>query len=303
MKNQNLATKIFQNYINNRDIRFFKRSIFYYLFYRALRKFFNKPLIVKIYDFYLFSDNKKTKASYSILQKCDFFDKAEINFIKEVSKKSSIFLIDCGSNFGFYSLFVCSLSNKNKVISIEASPDTFKEFKNNIDLNKFNNIKYFNKAVSYLDNAIVELKESEKDWESSIISSDYKVINSIKIDTITLDTVLREEILNEETLIIKIDVEGSDLDVLAGAKKVIQQYKPIIIIEFSRYITQNQRFNYDYLKAFLVQNEYEIYSNNGKILSVDDILSEINKLDKIHNTIGNYFLFKKENKSYKDYLR
>ena len=303
MKNQNLATKIFQNYINNRDIRFFKRNIFYYLFYRAVRQFFNKPLIVKIYDFYLFSDNKKTKASYSILQKCDFFDKAEINFIKEVSKKSSIFLIDCGSNFGFYSLFVCSLSNKNKVISIEASPDTFKEFKNNIDLNKFNNIKYFNKAVSHVDNAIVELKESEKDWESSIISSDYKVINSIKIDTITLDTVLREEILNEETLIIKIDVEGSDLDVLAGAKKVIQQYKPIIIIEFSRYITQNQRFNYDYLKAFLVQNEYEIYSNNGKILSVDDILSEINKLDKIHNTIGNYFLFKKENKSYKDYLR
>ena len=303
MKNQNLATKIFQNYINNRDIRFFKRNIFYYLFYRALRQFFNKPLIVKIYDFYLFSDNKKTKASYSILQKCDFFDKAEINFIKEVSKKSSIFLIDCGSNFGFYSLFVCSLSNKNKVISIEASPDTFKEFKNNIDLNKFNNIKYFNKAVSYVDNAIVELKESEKDWESSIISSDYKVINSIKIDTITLDTVLREEILNEETLIIKIDVEGSDLDVLAGAKKIIQQYKPIIIIEFSRYITQNQRFNYDYLKAFLVQNEYEIYNNNGKTLSVDDILSEINKLDKIHNTIGNYFLFKKENKSYKDYLR
>ena len=303
MKNQNLATKIFQNYINNRDIRFFKRNIFYYLFYRALRQFFNKPLIVKIYDFYLFSDNKKTKASYSILQKCDFFDKAEINFIKEVSKKSSIFLIDCGSNFGFYSLFDCSLSNKNKVISIEASPDTFKEFKNNIDLNKFNNIKYFNKAVSHVDNAIVELKESEKDWESSIISSDYKVINSIKIDTITLDTVLREEILNEETLIIKIDVEGSDLDVLAGAKKIIQQYKPIIIIEFSRYITQNQRFNYDYLKAFLVQNEYEIYNNNGKTLSVDDILSEINKLDKIHNTIGNYFLFKKENKSYKDYLR
>ena len=303
MKNQNLATKIFQNYINNRDIRFFKRSIFYYLFYRALRKFFNKPLIVKIYDFYLFSDNKKTKASYSILQKCDFFDKAEINFIKEVSKKSSIFLIDCGSNFGFYSLFVCSLSNKNKVISIEASPDTFKEFKNNIDLNKFNNIKYFNKAVSHVDNTIVDLKESERDWESSIISSDYKVINSVKIDTITLDTVLREEILNEETLIIKIDVEGGDLDVLAGAKKVIQQYKPIIIIEFSRYITQNQRFNYDYLKAFLVQNEYEIYNNNGKTLSVDDILSEINKLDKIHNTIGNYFLFKKENKSYKDYLR
>ena len=303
MKNQNLATKIFQNYINNRDIRFFKRNIFYYLFYRALRQFFNKPLIVKIYDFYLFSDNKKTKASYSILQKCDFFDKAEINFIKEVSKKSSIFLIDCGSNFGFYSLFVCSLSNKNKVISIEASPDTFKEFKNNIDLNKFNNIKYFNKAVSHVDNTIVDLKESERDWESSIISSDYKVINSIKIDTITLDTVLREEILNEETLIIKIDVEGSDLDVLAGAKKIIQQYKPIIIIEFSRYITQNQRFNYDYLKAFLIQNEYEIYSNNGKILSVDDILSEINKLDKIHNTIGNYFLFKKENKSYKDYLR
>ena len=48
---------------------------------------------------------------------------------------------------------------------------------------------------------------------------------------------------------------------------------------------------------------YEIANNNGKILSVDDILSEINKLEKIHNTVGNYFLFKKENKSYINFLR
>ena len=290
MKKLNIPTKIFQNYIKDKDIRTFKKNIFYFFFYRLLRNFFNHSLVVKIQNFYVLSSHKKNKASYSLIQKCDFFDVAEIQLIKRVSKTNQICFVDCGSNFGFYSLFVMSLSPNNRVISIEASAKTNQEFKENLLLNNFKNIKNINLAVSDKDNDIVELKESEKDWESSIIELDYNVKNSSKVKTIKIDTILSKENLDGKKLIFKIDVEGSDLNVLAGAEKSIKLFKPLIIIEFSKYILNNKEFDYNYLDTFLKVNDYKIYDNYGKNIKLYDILSRLDKLDKYHKTIGNYYL-------------
>ena len=290
MKKLNILTKIFQNYIKDKDIRTFKKNIFYFFFYRLLRNFFNHSLVVKIQNFYVLSSHKKNKASYSLIQKCDFFDVAEIQLIKRVSKTNQICFVDCGSNFGFYSLFVMSLSPNNRVISIEASAKTNQEFKENLLLNNFKNIKNINLAVSDKDNDIVELKESEKDWESSIIELDYNVKNLSKVKTIKIDTILSKENLDGKKLIFKIDVEGSDLNVLAGAEKSIKLFKPLIIIEFSKYILNNKEFDYDYLDTFLKVNDYKIYDNYGKNIKLYDILSRLDKLDKYHKTIGNYYL-------------
>ena len=286
----NIPTKIFQNYIKDKDIRTFKKNIFYFFFYRLLRNFFNHSLVVKIQNFYVLSSHKKNKASYSLIQKCDFFDVAEIQLIKRVSKTNQICFVDCGSNFGFYSLFVMSLSPNNRVISIEASAKTNQEFKENLLLNNFKNIKNINLAVSDKDNDIVELKESEKDWESSIIELDYNVKNLSKVKTIKIDTILSKENLDGKKLIFKIDVEGSDLNVLAGAEKSIKLFKPLIIIEFSKYILNNKEFDYNYLDTFLKVNDYKIYDNYGKNIKLYDILSRLDKLDKYHKTIGNYYL-------------
>ena len=290
MKKLNIPTKIFQNYIKDKDIRTFKKNIFYFFFYRLLRNFFNHSLVVKIQNFYVLSSHKKNKASYSLIQKCDFFDVAEIQLIKRVSKTNQICFVDCGSNFGFYSLFVMSLSPNNRVISIEASAKTNQEFKENLLLNNFKNIKNLNLAVSDKDNDIVELKESEKDWESSIIELDYNVKNLSKVKTIKIDTILSKENLDGKKLIFKIDVEGSDLNVLAGAEKSIKLFKPLIIIEFSKYILNNKEFDYNYLDTFLKVNDYKIYDNYGKNIKLYDILSRLDKLDKYHKTIGNYYL-------------
>ena len=86
-------------------------------------------------------------------------------------------LIDCGCNFGFYSFYTASLSRKNEVISIEASQNTLEEFKDNLKINDFDNIKILNKAVSDLDNQKIEFYESEKDWESSLLSPKFYIKN------------------------------------------------------------------------------------------------------------------------------
>jgi len=104
-------------------------------------------------------------------------------------KKYNGSFIDCGCNYGFYSFYVASLSNKNLVLSFEASEKTSKYFLKNIELNKFDNIKFFNKAVSDQDNIQVKFNESDNDWESSLshdefISSKEKTVKTVKLDSL-----------------------------------------------------------------------------------------------------------------------
>ena len=290
MSNQNLATKLFQKYIDKKDIRTFKGNIFYYFYYRFSRLFFNVPLKVKINNFNLYSNHRKNKTSYSLLQKCNFFDVSEINTIKKLNSYYELLLVDCGCNFGFYSFYTASLSKKNEIISIEASKSTLEEFNNNLKINNFNNIKVINKAVSNQNNKKMEFHESEKDWESSLLNSKFTIKQKNIVDSVTIDSVLENKNMDSRLLILKIDVEGADLNVLDGAKNTIEKSEPFIIIEFSKYIFRNEKFNYDYLLNFIKINNYQIYSKNGYKFSVEEILKLFKNLDKVHDTIGNYYL-------------
>ena len=294
MKNHNLITNLFQKFIDNKDIRKFKGKIFYYLFYRFSRLFFNRPLKIKIHSLNLYSDHKRNKTSHSLIQKCDFFDVSEINVLKRLNNFYKLHLIDCGSNFGFYSFFVASLSEENEVMSIEASSDTLGEFKKNLSINDFKNIKFLNKAVSDIDNKKIQFNESEKDWESSLVINKFDTKKEkSEVETITIDRILEGKNLDKKLLVLKIDVEGADFNVLEGAKTTIKKYKPFIIIEFSKYIFNNDKFNYHYLSDFLEYQNYQIFSKNGEKHSVNEILILLKKLDKSHETIGNYYLISK----------
>ena len=221
---------------------------------------------------------------------------SEINAIKKLNNYYRLFLIDCGCNFGFYSFYTASLSKENEIISIEASKNTLEEFNNNLSINNFSNIKVFNKAVSDQNDKKMEFNESEKDWESSLISSEFSIRQKNIVDSITIDSILENKNMDDRLLILKIDVEGADLNVLDGAKNIIKKSEPFIIIEFSKYIFKNEKFNYDYLSNFLKINDYQVYSKNGHKSSVEDILKLLKNLDKVHNTIGNYYLISNNRK-------
>ena len=137
MKKLNLITELFQSITKKRDIREYKKNIFYYIFFRLFRNFFNSNIEIKIENFKVIASYQKNKTSHALLKKCNFDDQSELMLIKKFSKNKKIFLLDCGCNYGFYSFFTASLSRQNSIISIEASPTTSEEFKKNLILNNF----------------------------------------------------------------------------------------------------------------------------------------------------------------------
>ena len=292
----NLITQFFQNFVISKDIRQFKKSIIYYIIFRIVRKKLISKIKIKIYNFYVWASNNKNQMSHSLLRKCDFEDTCEIDLINKVSDNFLICLFDCGSNFGFYSLYVASKNKNNKIVALEASPSTYLEMKKNITLNNYKSIKTNNLGVSNIEGANLDFFESEKDWESSISQSTFKKKSKISINTTTLDIITKKQNFDDYAVIIKLDVEGHEMNVIDGGLSLIKQYSPLIILEFSKFIGENKHYNYSYLKNFLIEYNYDIYNTKYEITSLETIISQIESLPKNMYGIGNKFLIKKGSK-------
>ena len=274
-----------------------KGNFYYYLLFRLCRKFLNNNIEIRIGGFKIFASNNKNKTSYFLLKKCSFGDDHELKTIKKFSKLNKIYLLDCGANYGFYSFYTGSLSAENQIIAFEASINTSKEFKANLALNDFKNIKIENLAVADKENEILNFNESIKDWESSLTNNNFIKSNSLQIKTTKIDYFLKNENLDGYHLFIKLDIEGNEFDAIKGSLDTIQKYSPLIIIEFSKYNLDNNRDNLNFLEFFLEKFDYSIYTTSSNKIKTEKIIDLLENLDDSHQTIGNYYLIKNASKT------
>ena len=293
MKINNIFNNLYQKILSIRDIRNFKNSFFYYIFFRSVRIFLHGMFKVRIYDFFVYASFDKNKMSNKLLRKCDFDDVNELEILKKISKNKKVFFLDCGANYGFYSLYMASLSKDNKIFSYEASPGTIEDFKNNIKLNNFNNIYCKNLAISDVFGIDVILSESSINWESSIVRDNFKNKKNVTIKTTTIDSELMNEDLKDYILAIKLDIEGNEFNALEGGNQNIDKNDPLIIIELSEYNFNNKYFNFNFFKNFLENKKYSVYNNKLERVKFLDLINNIKSLDGTNNkTIGNFFLIK-----------
>ena len=292
MEKQNFLSKVLQRYISNKDIRDFKGNFFYYIFYRAIRKFLKGNIKVQICNFFINASTNKNNMSNGLLNKCYFGDETILSVIKKISDQKKTFLLDCGSNYGFYSFYLASLSVGNQVLAFEASPKTLASFKANLDLNNFKNINFRNVAISEVFGKSIIFYESHNDWESSATHNKFKNNKIVKIETTTIDQELSKKDLSNFAVVIKLDIEGNEFNAIQGGKDTILKYEPLITIELSRYNFNNQNYNFDYFRKFLNDFKYKIYDDKLVLLNIETLIDRIGNLDQSHQTIGNYFLIK-----------
>jgi FkbM family methyltransferase len=292
MKKQNLFSRLLQKYLSNKDIRSFKGNFFYYIFYRIIRKFLSGNIKVKICNFFINASTNKKNMSNGLLNKCYFGDEAILAIIKKISDQKKIFLLDCGSNYGFYSFYVASLSSHNQVLAFEASPKTFNTFKENLELNNFKNISYRNLAIDEISGKSISFYESLNDWESSATHNNFNNNKITIVETTTIDKELSNKNLSNFSVIIKLDIEGNEFNAIQGGVDTILKHEPLITIELSKYNLNNKIYNFDYFRKFLNDTKYKIYDDKLIQVNIETLIDKINNLDRFHKTIGNYLLFK-----------
>ena len=172
----------------------------------------------------------------------DYFDLPIIEVAKEYIKPNSA-VLDVGANFGQMSVLFSQLVGKNgKVYAFDADDFVFEVLKKNIKANKADNVICTFGAVHELQNQIFIFPK--QDFKRFGAYGSYGIDPNAKegreVPSLTIDS------LNIETPIsfMKVDIQGSDLAAMRGAKQTILKNKMPIIFEFE------QQFQADFGTCF-----------------------------------------------------
>lgn len=173
-------------------------------------------------------------------------------------------VFDVGANIGTISIWLSKILHLGHIYSFEAQRQIFYQLAGNIAINNLYNIDAFNYAVGDREK-IIHVKEpdyfSNYDYgtfsllEEKIPTSGKNLI----VECITLDNfVLKQKIPKVDLL--KIDVEGMDLEVLKGSINILNLFAPAIYVEHF----DNKTSMINELQEFLSEFNYsfDIRKNN-----------------------------------------
>jgi FkbM family methyltransferase len=137
-------------------------------------------------------------------------------------------LIDVGANIGNHSVYLSKYFKK--VIAFEPNPFTYEILRLNTTL--FDNIKPVNIGLSSIPSSLY-LSEDMRNLGGSQMYKNKddipKGLNVRDINLARLDDVLTEDYGKD--ILLKIDIEGHELDALRGGENFIRKNQPVISIE------------------------------------------------------------------------
>ena len=129
------------------------------------------------------------------------------------------FVIDVGAQYGDYAI-LCNKFYKARVTAFEPLLKNYELFKRNIKLNLINDakIKLYNFALGSTN-------------KTTYLSYSGDMVHKWKSKDVQKVVLKRLDVFKLKPTILKIDVEGFEMEVLAGAIKTLRRYHPKIIIE------------------------------------------------------------------------
>ena len=159
-----------------------------------------------------------------------YYEKELGDLLKKAIKPGDVFL-DLGANIGYFSLLVAKNLPSVKVISFEPVLGLFEKMNDNISLNNIKNISTVSAAVGEISGER-ELFVSAPDnlGMSSFHQPENYSGKKERVKVVNIDDWFKTSGLSKID-VIKLDIEGSEFDVLKGMKKVLQKQKPILIVE------------------------------------------------------------------------
>lgn len=137
--------------------------------------------------------------------------------LNEINLQDDDFIIDIGANMGWYPL-VFSCRHTATIFAFEPDQLNFSLLKQNIALNKKENIHLFNVAVSNKEEMqTFYLYKSYNTGRHSFIQQKNSV-KSVQVPTVRLDDFLKQKNMGHKNIkLIKIDIEGFEYSAMQGA--------------------------------------------------------------------------------------
>jgi len=242
---------------------------------------YNPDLITYLYD----------EISWEILTSGEYekdYLEVAIQFLKNIHNFNFDYFIDVGANIGTTALNIHNYFNK--IISIEANPRTYKILE--LNTKEIENISLFEFAISDKE------KSMRLTYDNGSFAGAYIVRNKIDknkpfkiVNGTSLDKLLSK--IDRTSMVIKLDIEGEELNALRGSMEIIKKHSPVFIIEINkREIKNNSSDTFLFLKRL----NYTFYNIQKPYIGNNPIIKRLRKNEslevvKVDKLIKKYRLY------------
>jgi len=159
------------------------------------------------------------------------WEEMESSFILDNLKDGDVF-VDVGANIGYFSM-LAARQKAGKVLAIEPTPKTYDMLNINIKYNMFTDVvETFNFALgSEIHTAKLVPSLGPKSHMEYKTDNIHSHLSTIDVKVTTLDNLIKDNKEITRVDFIKVDIEGAEYNFLLGARKTIEVFKPMILME------------------------------------------------------------------------
>ncbi|MEH1788132.1 MAG: FkbM family methyltransferase [Nostoc sp.] len=210
------------------------------------------------------------------------YEQENLNILSSLVKPNSTYF-DIGANIGLMSIPILQQDDSCNVVSFEPSPNTYNFLNRTAKSSQFNkrwvvSSKAVGSQVGTLDFFIASPDMGAFDGFHDTKRA--KTNNQIEVPVTTVD--IEWKTLGRPKLsVIKIDVEGAELEILKGALNCIQNEQPSILLEWNATNLKAYNCPIESLMIFARKYNYELYSlpNLVPVLNVESLLLHMSKTE------------------------
>lgn len=142
----------------------------------------------------------------------------EMRFIRDKLVEKGDVVFECGAHHGFSAIMLSNwVGCEGRVIAFEPNPDNINIINRNMSINHINNVDVKHCAIGEAEGKITLTRNS-----CAEVNSDN---NGVEVDVVPID-----KYIELQPTLLKIDVEGFEVQVLRGARKILET-RPKIAIE------------------------------------------------------------------------
>ena len=179
----------------------------------------------------------------------------------------SLTIYDIGANIGLYSVLTAKQLDRGKVICFEPAPVSFETTKKHLEINGASDkCHVIQAAVSKESGGVIRFSILEDAQGTNPMN---RIAKKEETSTVDVPVMCLDQILKEygEPDLIKMDIEGAEVDALRGASDLLSRVRPIVLLAVHPMFLPEFGYEPSDLMAILQEHRYVAMKIDGEVVT------------------------------------